>query len=107
MNIIADWIEQKIQAAMAKGEFDNLPGTGKPLDLDDDTFAPADMKMAYRILKNAGTLPQELTIYQEIQALRCKIAENQTLANEDLQKLKFKLMQRETEFNMALERLRK
>ena len=40
MNIIADWIERKIQDAMAKGEFDNLPGAGQPLTLDDDTFCP-------------------------------------------------------------------
>lgn len=107
MNIIANWIEQKIQEAIAKGEFDNLPGAGKPLDLDDDTFAPADMRMAYRILKNAGTLPQELTIYQEIQELRYKITGNQKLSGDELQKMKLKLMQRETEFNMALERMRK
>lgn len=45
-----------IERAIAEGAFDNLPGKGQPLDLSDDNnpFVPDDMRLAYRILRNAG-----------------------------------------------------
>jgi hypothetical protein len=52
--------ERKIEEALARGEFDGLPGEGRPLDLDDDALVPEDLRMAYRILKNAGYAPQEV-----------------------------------------------
>ncbi|PKB90847.1 hypothetical protein A8A01_04245 [Ewingella americana] len=52
--------EQKIAEAIKKGELDNLPGAGSPLLLDDDSDVPAELRMAYRILKNSGFLPPEL-----------------------------------------------
>jgi hypothetical protein len=55
-----DLIEEHIRRAHARGEFDNLPGAGKPLDLGEDAHLPAELRMAYRVLKNAGYLPEEL-----------------------------------------------
>ena len=52
--------ERKIEEAAARGEFDGLPGEGRPLDLDDDALVPEDLRMACRILKNAGFAPQEV-----------------------------------------------
>jgi hypothetical protein len=52
--------ERKIEEALARGEFDGLPGEGRPLDLDDDALVPEDLRMAYRILKNAGYAPQKV-----------------------------------------------
>ena len=47
--------ERKIEEAIARGDFDNLPGAGRPLDLDDeDPLWPEEVRMAKRILKNAG-----------------------------------------------------
>ena len=46
--------EQRIEAAMRDGEFDNLPGMGKPLDLFDDAHVPAEMRMAFRLMKGKG-----------------------------------------------------
>ncbi|KPL88981.1 DnaJ family domain-containing protein [Herpetosiphon geysericola] len=43
--------EQRIQAAMEDGMFDNLPGEGQPIDLNDDMYIPADMRMAFRVMK--------------------------------------------------------
>lgn len=50
-------VEEKIREAVNNGEFDNLPGKGKPLDLTDDMpgLSP-ELKMAYKVLKNAGYL---------------------------------------------------
>ena len=52
--------EERIARALAAGEFDALPGRGRPLDLGDDLLVPAEVRMANRILKNAGCLPPEL-----------------------------------------------
>jgi len=46
--------ERKIAEAIERGEFDGLPGAGKPLHLDDDPLVPEELRMAYRILRNAG-----------------------------------------------------
>ena len=47
--------ERRIDEAVARGEFDNLPGAGRPLDLDDeDPLWPEEVRMAKRILRNAG-----------------------------------------------------
>jgi len=52
--------EKKIAEAMERGEFDDLPGAGRPLELDDDANVPEDLRVAYRILKNAGFVPPEV-----------------------------------------------
>src|SRR5688572_33108412 len=51
--------EQRIAEAIANGDFDDLPGAGKPLELDDDALIPEELRLAYRILKNAGYVPAE------------------------------------------------
>jgi hypothetical protein len=64
--------ERKIAEAIAKGELDNLPGSGRPLDLDDDALVPEDLRMAHRILKNAGMAPPEIGVLRELADLeRC------------------------------------
>ncbi len=57
--------EAKIAAAIEAGEFANLPGAGKPLDLDDDPLVPEHLRAAHRILKNAGFVPPELAERRE------------------------------------------
>jgi hypothetical protein len=52
-------VEERILSAQKKGQFSNLPGEGKPLDLPDDGHIPEDLRMAYKILKNADCLPPE------------------------------------------------
>jgi hypothetical protein len=67
-------IEAKIAEAQRAGAFDNLPGRGRPLDLDDDRLIPEDIRMAYRILKNAGFVPVEIEARKEAADLRKLIA---------------------------------
>jgi hypothetical protein len=62
-------VEQKILAAMERGEFDDLPGQGRPLDLREDPLVPEELRMAYRLLKNAGFIPPELEAQKEIRDL--------------------------------------
>ncbi|CNF18975.1 DnaJ family domain-containing protein [Yersinia kristensenii] len=65
MGLIDEWAERHIIDAQEKGELDNLPGSGKPLILDDDLLVPLDLRVGYRLLKNAGYLPSELQDRQE------------------------------------------
>jgi DnaJ homologue, subfamily C, member 28, conserved domain len=62
--------EEKIRDALKNGEFDNLPGSGKPLRLEDDSAVAPDLRMAYRLLKNAHCLPPELELRKEILRLK-------------------------------------
>jgi hypothetical protein len=61
--------EQRISEALARGDFEDLPGAGQPLDLEEDLLVPEDLRMAYRILKNAGYVPPEVHTLNEIGAL--------------------------------------
>jgi hypothetical protein len=58
--------EKKIREAMDNGEFDDLPGKGKPLQLEDDRHIAQDIRLAHKILKNANCLPPELELRKEI-----------------------------------------
>jgi hypothetical protein len=60
--------EEKIQQALARGEFDDLPGKGKAIpDEEDLAFVPEEMRTAYRILKNAGYVPEEVRLLRELE----------------------------------------
>lgn len=65
--------EERIQAAIRRGEFENLPGAGKPLRLDEDPLVPAEVRIANRILKNAGLVPVEVEQRREIAQLEAGI----------------------------------
>lgn len=66
--------ERRIRDAMERGEFENLEGKGRPLVFEDDSFIPPDLRMAYKVLKNAGFLPPELLAEKEIQEVEDLIA---------------------------------
>ena len=71
MDILATIAERKIAEAMARGELDNLAGAGKPLAMDEDlSGVPAELRMAYKVLKNAGFVPPEVELRKEIVSLR-------------------------------------
>lgn len=67
-------IEEKIREAMEKGEFDNLPGQGKPLDLEAYFSTPADLRLGYSVLKSAGCAPPEVELRKEIEELKARMA---------------------------------
>jgi hypothetical protein len=66
MNLLDQIAEVRIQEAIKRGEFDKLPGVGKPLQLEDDSAVPETLRPAYRILKNAGFLPPEVQLLKDI-----------------------------------------
>jgi hypothetical protein len=70
MGLIETIAENRIRAAQDEGLFSNLPGQGKPLILDDDRGVPEDLRLTFKILKNAGCLPVEMEMNREIYNLR-------------------------------------
>jgi hypothetical protein len=66
MDLLEQIAESRIQDAIARGELRDLPGAGRPLQLDDDSAIPEELRAAYRLLKNAGFLPPELQLRREL-----------------------------------------
>ena len=66
--------ENRILEAIENGLFDNLRGKGQPLKFADDSHIPLELRMAYKILKNADCLPPELELRKEIVQLQDLVA---------------------------------
>jgi hypothetical protein len=62
--------DEKIKEAIARGEFDNLPGKGKSLDLDAYFATPEHLRMGYSILKSADIIPEEMELLKQIEGLK-------------------------------------
>ncbi len=94
MDIFATIAERRIQEAMARGEFDNLPGKGRPLPPDELAGVPEELRMTYRLLKNAGCLPPEVILAREIATLRNLVdsLEDDEPRRQKLRELNFKLI---------------
>ena len=59
-------VEDRIKMAQRRGDFNHLPGAGKPLDLTEDRHIPEDLRLAHKILKNADFVPPEIALKKEI-----------------------------------------
>jgi len=79
--------EERINAALKNGAFDNLEGAGKPLPKEDLNI-PEDLRLAYRILKNANFTPPELELKKDI-----KTTEELLISMEDT-KEKYKVLKK-------------
>lgn len=86
--------EERIREAMARGEFANLPGAGKPLHLEDDAMVREELRIAYKILKNAGCIPPELELRKEILTLRdlLRTIEDEDAKKDKIRELNYKLL---------------
>lgn len=71
-------IEEIIQAAQARGDFDNLRGQGKPQDHSEYFSLPEEDRLAFTVLKNAGYAPPEVALLKEIDDLRTRLAAAQS-----------------------------
>jgi hypothetical protein len=72
-------VESLLSEAMRRGEFRGLAGAGKPIDLTAYIETPDDVRAAYALLKNAGVMPPEVQVRQQIEALEHKLAEAASL----------------------------
>jgi hypothetical protein len=97
--------DEKISEAIAKGEFDNLPGKGKPLDLRAYFATPEHLRMDYSILKSAGIILEEIELLKQIDGLKKSLGScTNQIEKRAIQK---QLSEKITNFNMRMEQYRK
>lgn len=69
MKILAELAERAIIEAQQRGEFEGLEGQGRPLPDQSDPFMPESLRMAYKVLKNSGYVPEAIQSQREIRSL--------------------------------------
>jgi hypothetical protein len=74
LKALDDLIETRIRDAQARGEFEDLPGAGKPLPDEDFAGVPEELRLAVRILKNAGCVPAEVEALRDLDAMVAQFA---------------------------------
>lgn len=77
MSVLDQLAESRIQEALERGELNELPGSGRRLRLDDDSMVPEELRMAYRVLRNANYLPPELQLRKDIERVEDLLSEMQ------------------------------
>ena len=97
-------VESIIKDAMERGDFDNLPGKGKPIDLTAYFDTPEDVRMAYALLKNAGMTSREVELLREIAELKQALAA--ILDEKKKQEIRREIEKRQIEFSLMMERQR-
>lgn len=95
-------VEELIKKAQERGEFDNLPGKGKPIDLSAYFEMPEDVRVAQSLLKNAGFQSREVELLNEIAELRQILA----AVTEEKRKreLEKQIREKQLEFSLLIER---
>jgi hypothetical protein len=91
-------VEERIRDAQRRGEFENLDGSGKPLRLSDESNIPEDLRLAYKVLRNADMMPPELELRKEISRTEDLLAQMPDSAEKyrQLNKLNFLIMKLNT-----------
>jgi hypothetical protein len=95
-------VEKMIREAMERGEFDNLPGRGQPIDLSDYFAAPEDMRIGHKLLKDANIVPEELELLKEAETLKTELARCST--EEEKRKIRRAIDEKLLKYNLLKER---
>ena len=98
-------VEEQIRAAIARGDFDNLPNKGKPIDLTEWRSTPEALRMSYSILKSAGIAPAEVQAKNDTGRLKAEI--KQTTDPDEKRRLINKLNAAMVNFSVKMEHLRR
>lgn len=97
-------VEEMIKKAQERGEFDDLPGKGKPIDLTEYFEMPEEVRVAQVMLKNAGMAPREVDLLKEIAGLRQILAK---VVDEKKAEIQKQIQEKQIEFSLMLERQKK
>lgn len=96
------FIDEQIRKAIEAGEFDNLPGKGKPIDLSAYFETPEELRMAYSMLKSNNFVPEEVEILKDINDLKKRLSECSD--ENEKSKIKKELNDKNYAFNMLIEK---
>jgi hypothetical protein len=99
---IEKFIDEQISKAIEAGEFDNLPGKGKPIDLRGYFETPEDLRMAYSILKSNNFAPQEVEMLKEIDDLRNRL--ESCSDEEEKDRLRKEISDKKLAFDLLIEK---
>ncbi len=94
--------ERKIQEAMERGEFDNNPLAGKPLPPDGLDNVTPELRMALKIMKNAGIVPEEIELLKQISSINDLL--RICASDEEKVRLRFKLNEKQLRYSMIMEK---
>ena len=92
--------ERRIEEAEKRGEFHDLPGSGKPLDLEEDSHIPPDLRLPLKVLKNAGFTPAEVDLKNQI------VQVEDLLADAPDEKMRYQALKRLNYLTMKLDAIR-
>jgi len=95
-------VEEMIKLAQERGEFDNLPGKGKHVDLTEYFEMPEDVRVAQSVLKNAGMTSREVELLKEIAGLRQILVK--VVDEKKKQEIQKQIQEKQIEFNLMMER---
>ena len=95
-------VEEIIKQAMERGEFDDLPGKGKPIDLSEYFETPEDIRVTQSVLKNAGMTLREVDLLKEIAQL--KEIMNALLDDKKKAEIQKQIQEKQIEFSLMMER---
>jgi hypothetical protein len=99
---IEKFVDEQIRRAIEAGEFDNLSGKGKPIDLRAYFETPEDLRMAYSILKSNNFVPEEVEMLKDIGALKKRLEASSD--EEQKSRLKKEITEKTYTFNMLIEK---
>ncbi len=105
LKLLEDHIGRSLAESQRNGELKTAPSWGKPLHLGDGyEQTPDELRMGYKILKDAGFVPPEVELMREIEALRLRL---ETLAEGDAaQALRQQIADKRQHLALRLEKLR-
>jgi hypothetical protein len=98
-------VEQKIREAQRAGEFDDLEGAGRPVNLDAYFATPEELRAGYAVLKNAGVLPEEAQLRREMNELKERLDSRED--PQERERLARELSQLTLKYSLLVERYRR
>ena len=105
LRLLEDHIGRSLTESAASGELRTAPSYGKPLNLGDGyEQTPAELRMGYKILKDAGIVPPEVELMREIASLRQSL--EGAPEDEATHALRHKLVDKQQQLALWLERTR-
>lgn len=98
-------IDEILRESIERGEFQNLPGQGKRLNLEEYFDTPEEVRLSYGLLKSNNFVPEEVQMLQDIEALKQKL--KQTTAEKERTILQRDIESRRLKYNLLMDRLRR
>lgn len=105
LRLLEDHIGRSLAESEARGELKQARSYGRPLDLGDGyDETPAELRMGYKILKDAGVVPPEVELMREIEALRASL--EGAPDDESTRQRRLQLVDKQQRLSLRLEKLR-